>query len=115
MDDSALGAVATAWHRGDATAVDVGTTMLRSTVFCQSRATPGLVAWGPPGAGVIGVFSDLAELAIACGAVPWVSTTGADLMARWPRGYDVGLDVASAHAMRLPSGWLASMAALVTA
>jgi hypothetical protein len=115
VDESPLSAVAAAWHRGDATAVDVGVTLLRSTVFCRSRSTPGLVASGTPGAGLIGVFSDLAELALACGAVPWLSSTGADLMTRWPKGYDVALDVASVHAMRLPSGWLTTMAAMVSA
>jgi hypothetical protein len=115
LGDFTLAGAAQAWQQGDITGVEFVAVLLRSTVYCRSRDTPGLVAWGKPGDGMIGVFSDLAELALACGAVPWLSTTGADLMAMWPDGYAIGIDVASEHALELNHRWVMGMAALMPA
>jgi hypothetical protein len=110
-----LADAATAWQRRQLTGVEFIALFVRSTVYCRSRDTAGLVAWGEPGHGLIGVFSDLPELALACGAVPWLSTTGADLLAMWPPGYAMGIDVASKHAVRVDDRWLLGMAALMPA
>jgi hypothetical protein len=110
-----LADAAEAWQQQRITGVEFVAVLLRATVYCRSREVPGLVAWGDPGDGMIGVFSDLAELALACGAVPWLSTTGADLMAIWPDGYAIGIDVASEHAVRLDYRWVVGLAALMPA
>ncbi|MCU1679131.1 MAG: hypothetical protein JWM93_3889 [Frankiales bacterium] len=115
FDTTPLADAAAAFRRRDAAGAELVAVLLRSTVYCRSRETPGLVAWGEPGRGLIGVFSDLAELALACGAVPWLSTTGADLLSRWPAGYAIGIDMASEHAVHLDSRWVTAMAALVPA
>lgn len=115
LGDFTLADAAEALQQGHITGVEFVAVLLKSTVYCRSRETPGLVAWGEPGRGVIGVFSDLAELALACGAVPWLSTTGADLMAMWPDGYALGIDVASGHAVQLDHRWVMGMAALMPA
>ena len=115
FEEFSLGDAAEAWQQGRVTGVEFIAVLLRSTVYCRSRETPGLVAWGEPGRGMIGVFSDLAELALACGAVPWLSTTGADLLAMWPEGYAIGIDVASEHAVQLDPRWVSGMAALMPA
>ena len=98
---------AAAWQRCELTGLELIVALSRATVFCQARDEPGLVAWGVAGAGVIGVFSDLAELAVVCGAVPWFSLPGAELLQLWPAGYDMLIDAAAAHATRLPHRWLA--------
>ncbi len=111
--DLTLADAAAAWQQRHITGVELVAALLRSTVFCRSRETPGFVAWGQPGDGMIGVFSDLAELALACGAVPWFSTTGSDLLTMWPTGYALGIDVAAEHAVRLDDRWVKGTAALM--
>ena len=113
FEELTLAGAAEAWQDRQITAVEFVAVLLRSTVYCRSRETPGLVAWGEPGHGMVGVFSDLAELALACGAVPWLSTTGSDLLEMWPEGYAIGIDVASDHALQLDSRWVSGMAALM--
>jgi len=111
--DLTLASAAQEWQQQRITGVAFVAVLLRSTVYCRSSETPGFVAWGAPGDGLIGVFSDLAELALACGAVPWLSTTGADLLSMWPDGYAIGLDVAADHALRLDHRWVKGLAALM--
>ena len=98
---------AAAWHRSELTGLELLITLSQATVFCQARDEPGLMAWGAPGAGAIGVFSDLAELAVVCGAVKWLSLPGSELLQLWPAGYDMLIDPRAEHATRLPYRWLA--------
>ena len=50
------------------------------------------------------VFSSVEQLALARGPVGWFSTTGADLLAQLPAGYDLVLDIAGQHPLRLRPG-----------
>jgi hypothetical protein len=74
---------------------------LDATVFCERGDDPGFRALGVPDAGVIPVFSSVEQLALARGAVAWFSTTGADLLAQLPAGYDLVLDIAGPQPLRL--------------
>ena len=77
---------------------------LAATVYCERGAEPGFRALGLPEAGVVPVFSSVEQLALARGAVAWFSTTGADLLAQLPSGYDLVLDIAGEHPLRLRPG-----------
>ena len=66
--------------------------------------TPGFRALGSPDAGVVPVFSSVEQLALARGTVGWFSMTGADLLAQLPAGYDLVLDIAGQHPLRLHPG-----------
>lgn len=80
-----------------------------ASVYCLRGPRPCLVASGETGAGVIAVFSSLAELARHVVADPgwngqgadWFSTTGADLLGQWPVGYTLVLDPAGEHPVHL--------------
>lgn len=74
---------------------------LVAVVFCERGTDPGFRALGVRDAGVVPVFSSVEQLALACGAVPWFSMTGADLLDQLPTGYDVMLDIAGAAPLRL--------------
>ena len=86
---------------GGAGAEELHAAFLAATVYCEAGDAPGFVAVGPPGAGLIPVFSSEAELARARGAVAWFSTTGADLLSQVPEGYDLGLDLAGDAPLKL--------------
>jgi hypothetical protein len=75
--------------------------LLSAVVFCERGAAPGFRALGPPQAGLVPVFSSVEQLALARGAVPWFSMTGADLLAQLPPGYDLILDIAGPAPLRL--------------
>ena len=64
----------------------------------------GFRALGVPEAGVVPVFTSVEQLALARGTVLWFSTTGADLLAQLPAGYDLVLDIAGPHPLRLHPG-----------
>ena len=81
-------------------------------IFCERGATPGFRALGVPHAGVVPVFSSVEQLALARGAVPWFSITGADLLTQLPRGYDLVLDIAGPAPLRLRTGALTVRASL---
>ena len=76
-------------------------TFLAATVYCERGADPGFRALGAAGAGVVPVFSSVEQLALARGPVGWLSTTGADLLDQLPTGYDLVLDIAGPHPLRL--------------
>jgi hypothetical protein len=77
---------------------------LDATVYCERGEDPGFRALGVPQAGVVPVFSSVEQLALARGTVGWFSTTGADLLAQLPEGYDIVLDIAGSQPLRLRTG-----------
>lgn len=81
-------------------------------VFCERGADPGFRALGAPDAGLVPVFSSVEQLALARGAVPWFSMTGADLLDQLPPGYDLVLDIAGPGPLRLRTGALTVRATL---
>lgn len=100
-DRGSLASVARQFAAGTATAHQLHDAFLSANVFCEAGETPGFIALGEPGTGVIPVFTSEAELALARGAVAWFSTTGADLLGLLPDGYDIALDMAGDTPLRL--------------
>jgi hypothetical protein len=86
---------------GQASPQELHEALLDAQVFCEAGEQPGFVALGPAGEGVIPVFSSEEELARARGQVWWFATSGADLWGLLPEGYDVVLDIAGDHPLRL--------------
>jgi hypothetical protein len=84
-------------------------TFRKETVYCQAAEQPGFLAVGPPGAGLVPVFSSLDQLsryAVAYGlrgGIDWLSTTGADVLDLLPNGYGIVVDPAGDHAVTLPA------------
>jgi hypothetical protein len=74
---------------------------LDATVYCERGSDPSFRALGVPDAGVVPVFSSVDQLALARGPVRWFSMTGADVLAQLPAGYDLVLDIAGPHPLRL--------------
>lgn len=74
---------------------------LAATVFCEAGDRPGFMATGPPGAGLVPVFSSEQELIRARGPVRWFATTGVDLLGLLPDGHDIVLDLAGDAPLRL--------------
>ena len=87
-------------------------TFLAATVYCERAEHPGLRALGAAHAGVVPVFSSPEQLALASGAVPWFSVTGAELLGLLPAGYDLVLDLAGPAPLRLRPGALTARAVL---
>ena len=81
-------------------------------VYCERAEHPGLRALGAAHAGVVPVFSSPEQLALASGAVPWFSVTGAELLGLLPAGYDLVLDLAGPAPLRLRPGALTARAVL---
>jgi hypothetical protein len=77
---------------------------LVATVYCERGTDPGFRALGVPEAGVVPVFSSVEQLALARGTVGWFAMTGADVLAQLPAGYDLVLDIAGPHPLRLHPG-----------
>lgn len=86
---------------GVAAPAQLHTAFLASVVYCERPETPGFRALGAPRAGVVPVFSSPEQLALARGAVPWFSTTGAALLDLVPPGYDLLLDMGGSTPLRL--------------
>jgi hypothetical protein len=86
---------------GRVTPQELHEAFLDAQVFCEAGERPGFLAMGPPGEGVVPVFSSEEQLARARGPVPWFATSGADLFGLLPEGYDVVLDIAGEHPLRL--------------
>ena len=97
----AVGEVARDVAAGRATPADLHAALLAATVYCERGPAPGFRALGRPGAGVVPVFSSLEQLALARGAVPWFSLTGADLLDLLPAGYDLLLNAGGDAPLRL--------------
>lgn len=85
---------------------------LVATLFCERGADPGFRALGVPQAGLVPVFTSVEQLALARGAVPWFSLTGADLLDQLPRGYDLVLDIAGPAPLRLRTAALTTRPAV---
>ncbi|MEV4095601.1 SseB family protein [Streptosporangium saharense] len=72
--------------------------------YCQATESPGTLALGDPGAGVVPVFTSLDGLTAyvtARGEVEdarWFSTLGADLLTLLPTGYGLLIDPGTGHA-----------------
>lgn len=104
-----LSELATGLAAGSAGPGELFEAFLSATVFCERPGEPGFVAVGEPGEAMIAVFSSLEELAAHAAGRPdyrqagvdWFSTTGEDLLGLLPDGYDLVLDPASEHALRL--------------
>ncbi|MQA84489.1 MAG: hypothetical protein GEV03_07665 [Streptosporangiales bacterium] len=94
---------------GDAGPEELFEAFLAATVFCERPDRPGFLAVGGPGDGIIPVFSSMEELAAYAARRPayqrtgcdWFSTIGRDLLGLLPDGYDLLLNPASDHALRL--------------
>lgn len=56
-----------------------------------------------PPARLVPVFTSLEQFALFTGGGAWFSTTGADVLDLMPAGFDVWLDPAAEHAVRLAS------------
>lgn len=97
----ALTDVASRLARGDARAEQLLDAFVAATVYCERPQRPGFLAVGESGEGLIAVFSSLDELAAHAGECDWFAMTGRDLLDLLPSGYDVVLDAASEHALRL--------------
>ena len=98
--------------RGVADSRQLHDALLTAVVFCERGDAPGFRALGAPHAGVVPVFSSVDQLALARGAVPWFSMTGADLLDQLPPGYDLVLDIAGPAPLRLRTGALIVRASL---
>lgn len=86
---------------GAATPAELHAAFLAATVYCERADAPGFRALGAPRAGVVPVFTSPDQLALARGAVPWFSVTGAALLDLIPAGYDLVLDMAGSTPLRL--------------
>ncbi|WP_106177738.1 hypothetical protein [Prauserella shujinwangii] len=75
----------------------------RATVYAERLPDrPGVVASDLPGKGRwVLVFSTLERLERQLGEVPWLSTTGVDLLDQLPHGLGVLLDVCEEHGLPL--------------
>jgi SseB protein N-terminal domain len=100
-DGLSLTEVAREVAAGRASPQELHNAFLDAQVFCEAGERPGFMAMGPAGDRVVPVFSSEEELVRARGPVPWFATTGADLFGLLPEGYDVVLDVAGEHPLRL--------------
>lgn len=78
-------------------------TFSRAAIFVQRLPDrPGVVASTLPGKGRwVLAFSTRQRLANACGDVPWLSTTGADLLNQLPDGLGVLVDIGDDHGLPL--------------
>lgn len=103
---TALAAAASGVREGRQATQDLLAALLAATVFCEAPPTPGLYAVPTPDGPVVPVFSDLAQLAAARGAVAWLSLTGQDLLDQLPPGLDLVLDPAGPAPVRLRSAAL---------
>jgi len=71
-------------------------------LYCVRPKHVGFEALGVPGDGMIPVFTSPEELVRWTGReTPWFAMAGADLVARFPDGYDLALDLAGEHPVRL--------------
>jgi hypothetical protein len=73
----------------------------RTRLYCVRLDHVGFAAIGPPGAGMVPVFTSEEELARYAGACDWFSGPGSDVLDLLPPGYDLALDLAGPHPVRL--------------
>lgn len=74
---------------------------LASTVYCLATDQPGTTAYEVDGRRTIPVFSSLLSLARTVGDAAWSATTGRDLVAQVPEGFDLQLDPGASYSITL--------------
>src|SRR5262249_26161217 len=104
--DRGLADVAADAATGAASPAELHDAFLTATVYRERPGHPGFRALGPPGAGVVPVYSSAAQLALARGPVDWFAMPGRDLLAELPAGYDLLLDMAGPAPLRLATAAL---------
>jgi hypothetical protein len=72
-------------------------TFLEGTFYHRAPQHPGFLAVSTSTGPLIAVFTSLAELERRCGAGRWLSTSGAELLARAPVGHRYVIDPGSRH------------------
>ncbi|MFI6708022.1 SseB family protein [Nonomuraea sp. NPDC050478] len=83
---------------------------LRTRLYCQATESPGVVAVGPPGAGLVPAFTLPEALAAFAAAGKdeteprFFSATGKDLLDLIPEGYGVLVDPGTAYATAFAAG-----------
>ncbi|MEV4838068.1 SseB family protein [Nonomuraea sp. NPDC049486] len=83
---------------------------LRTRLYCQATESPGVVAVGPPGAGLVPAFTLPEALAAFAAAGKdeteprFFSATGRDLLDLIPEGYGVLVDPGTAYATAFAAG-----------
>lgn len=88
----------------------------RARLYCvRMEEHVGFAAIGPPGAGMVPVFTSEEQLALYAGACEWFSTLGSDVLDLLPPGYDLALDLAGPHPVRLHAAMWAEEAVRATA
>ncbi|MFG1943150.1 SseB family protein [Nonomuraea sp. NPDC048826] len=90
-------------HSVGALGEDAFRTFSRTRLYCEAGETPGFIAVGPPGEGLVPAFTlpeGLAAYAEAKGQSEprYFSATGRDLLALVPEGYGVLVDPGTAYA-----------------
>lgn len=86
---------------GAASAVQLHEALIGATIYCERADTPGFLAWGDGGHGLVPAFTSPAQLALARGDVPYFAVLGVDLLNLLPEGYDLLLDIAGDVPLRL--------------
>jgi hypothetical protein len=87
--------------------------LLGARLYCVRPEYVGFEALGVPGDGMIPVFTSPEELVRWTGReTPWFAMAGADLVAQFPDGYDLVLNLAGEHPVRLHARlWLSETTA----
>ncbi|MGC0423077.1 SseB family protein [Embleya sp. AB8] len=76
--------------------------LLAARLYCERPEQVGFAAIGPPGGGVVPVFTSEEQLArFVQGPCEWFATDGADLVRLLPPGYDIAIDLAGPRPVRL--------------
>ncbi|WP_107504164.1 SseB family protein [Embleya scabrispora] len=76
--------------------------LLAARLYCERPERVGFAAIGPPGGGVVPVFTSEEQLALFVrGGCDWFATEGADLLRLLPPGYDIAVDLAGPRPVRL--------------
>ncbi len=96
-----LAAVAREAKAGTASAEELLASFVRSRLYLPRPPRPGVPTMAIRGDTVVPVFTSEAELARFAGRCDWFCTDGLDLLGLLPPGVVVGLDLASAHRLRL--------------
>ena len=102
-----LRATLAGWATGEIPAVELQDAFESAPLYVQRvpgrHGGPALAALGPPGAGVVPIYSSLETLVAAVGECDWARAPGRDLLALVPDGYGVVLDPGSPYAALLPA------------
>lgn len=88
---------------GEVAGADFFDAFLGARFYCERPERPGFMSVGKPPDGLVPIFSSLEELGLFAGECYWFATTGADLLSLLPDGYDLILNPAGDHPLRLRS------------